>query len=163
MADSSCGVRTDKYARPVPSLERGARMPPALAPLQAHHDLARRLVGLHQAVRLLNVLEAKHLRGLRSVYSRGHPIDDILKWNLGEREFRRPGDERARKHAELRATRNLEHRLKCQGSSSAQEAHDAHLASPTQHGKRVEDRRVTDDVENLIDALGMPLPDPPAK
>ena len=90
--------------------------------LQPHDELAVRLIGLHQAMGLLDVREAEHLRRFCLVDLGGDPIDDVLERNLRKRKVRRSRDERAGEDAEMAAARNLEHRLERERAAAAEEA-----------------------------------------
>src|SRR5579864_3064826 len=84
------------------------RRPPRGIALEPYHDLAVRFARFHEAMRLLDLLEAEHARRLRPVDPRFDALDDRLERDLGERKLRRAGHERAREHAEAPVARHLE-------------------------------------------------------
>jgi hypothetical protein len=89
--------------------------------LEAHDDLAARLVRLHQAVGIRDFLEPEDFNWLRLVRPFGDAIDDHLKWNFRERELQCAGDNRAGKDAEVYTARYLEDRLQREPAAALSE------------------------------------------
>ena len=106
-------------------------------------------------MRGLDVFEAEHLRRLGPIGAGSDAIDDVLERNLGEREFRRAGDDGASEGAELNAARHLKYRLKRQRPAAAEKSDKADLSAPPRHQQRIQHGGVADDVEHGVDAWQM--------
>src|ERR1700730_17518735 len=106
-------------------------------------------------MRRLDLREAEHPGGLCLVGAGGDAIDDRLEWNLGQRECRRAGDEGAGKDVEMRAARHLEHGLERERTAAAEKADETRMPAAAEHGERIQDRRVADDVEDRINPFRM--------
>ena len=116
------------------------------------HDLAAGLVGLHDAMRLVDFLEARRLGPEPALR---HLPRDVLERHVGQRETRRAEHEAA-EEGEIDAARHLQERIEIlDRREPAQPAGEARAAAATQHGEGIEDGAVADKIEHRVELLGL--------
>src|ERR1700761_3892987 len=82
-----------------------------LSSVNSDHNFPARFIRLHQAMRLLNFIQAKYFRRLRLIYIRGYAFNDRLERNIGERVVRQAIGKCACEKAEVNATRHMQQRV----------------------------------------------------
>src|ERR1700743_1118240 len=83
----------------------------SLPQLNSDDNFSARCIRLHQAMRLLNFIQAKYFRRLRSIGICSDAVDDRLERNIGERVVRQTIGKCACEEAEMNATRHMYERV----------------------------------------------------
>src|SRR5262249_27897429 len=121
----------------------------------AMHDnhLAAGFVGLHHAMRLTNLLEAKDPGWLRLELTLRDLLCDVLQGHVRERKPRCPEDEAA-EEGEIDTTRHLQQRVEIRDRrKTAQPTGKAGASTPTEHVEAVENGAVADEIEHGVELL----------
>jgi hypothetical protein len=123
-----------------------------------HHHLAASFVGLHDAMRLADFLEAKDPGRLRLETPRRHQFGDLLERHVGQWELRLAEHETA-EESQVDAAGHLQERIEIgDWRQAAQPARQAGATTPAQHGEGIENGAVTDKIEHRIELLGFSDP-----
>src|SRR5215469_894665 len=102
---------------------------------------------------LANVVKSENASRLCFVNPCRHFIHDRLERNIRDWKFRSTEDEAAKK-SEANAAWHLEQGVKTiHGVKATEPSCETHASTSAQHGKRIHERRVADQVQYCIDLL----------
>src|SRR3989442_2259092 len=112
------------------------------------------LIGLHDAMRFADLLEAKHAGGLALDPARHHLLRNSLQRHVGQREAW-CAEHKTAEEREVNAAGHLQQRVKVlDRRESPQPTCEARTAASAQHGEGIEDGAVADEIEHGIELLG---------
>src|SRR3989442_4655662 len=116
------------------------------------------LIGLHDAMRFADLLEAKHAGGLALDPARHHLLRNSLQRHVGQREAW-CAEHKTAEEREVNAAGHLQQRVEVlDRRESPQPTCEARTAASAQHGKGIEDRAVADKIEHRVELLGFSDP-----
>src|SRR6266568_651766 len=126
--------------------------------LPYNDDLSIGAIGFHQAMGIGKLFKGEDLHWPRLIGSICHSINDLLQGNVGVRKVLR-AKQQARKGIHIDAKRHVCQPIEWDWLNASEKACHTYATTFLCHAQRIEQRAIADQVQDIINAVRIGIPD----